>query len=60
MIHLNEIKFEGETPWIKQFNLCSDYWQKYTGQSLSEQERQEAGEMWTQERWVLEQGYLEY
>jgi len=59
MIHVNELKFKGETPWVKQFNLCSDLWQKATDESLSEEEREEAVEMWTQERWMLEQGYLE-
>jgi len=55
-IHVNEIKFEGETPWIKQFNLCSDYWQKYTDESLSEDEREVYGRKWQNARYELESG----
>jgi len=54
--HVNEITFEGETPWIKQFNLCSEYYQKSTDETLSVEEREKFKGKWMTARWELETG----
>jgi len=56
MIHVNEVKFEGDDRWTKQFNLCSDYWQKSQDQSIPESERKEYSQLWLEERQRLELG----
>ena len=56
ILHSNDIKFEGEDRWTKQFNLCSDYWQKSNDETLSEEERKEAFDMWFWQRQCLELG----
>lgn len=56
MIHINEIKFEGEDRWTKQFNLCSELYMKHSDMSLSEDERELALNMWIEERQRLELG----
>lgn len=57
LFHVNEIKFEGDSPWILQFNRCSDLWQQYTNGALSPEEREAAGQEYTRERIALEMGY---
>lgn len=56
MIHVNEIKFDGDTPWIKAMNLANDYWTKYCDGSLSEKERHDNYESWSQIRYEIETG----
>jgi hypothetical protein len=56
MKHINEIKFEGEDRWTKQFNLCSDLYCKHSDMSLSEDEREDALNLWIEERQRLELG----
>jgi len=56
MIHINEIKFEGEDRWTKQFNLCSEYFCKSLDTNLSEEEREDALNLWIEERQRLELG----
>lgn len=33
---LHDLKFEGEDDWTKKFNECSDYFQKFQDESLTE------------------------
>ncbi len=56
MIHVNEIKFEGEDNWTKQFNKCSDLWAISNNETLPEEERLAAQEEWMSERQRLEMG----
>lgn len=56
IVHINEIKLQGNDPWTEKFNLCSEYFQKWNDESLSEEERHIYGEMWLQERQSLEMG----
>ena len=56
MIHINEIKLEGESKFTTQFNKCSDYWQKSHDESLSEDERKKNFDLWFEERQRLELG----
>ena len=53
--HINEIKLEGETPWIKAFNEASDYWKKYC-KATTEKEKDDAFEQWSQIRYEIETG----
>jgi len=54
--HVNEIHLDGEDKWTKQFNLCSDYWQKAHDESLSDEERKNYSALWLEERQRLELG----
>jgi hypothetical protein len=56
MKHINEIKIVGEGKWNKQFNLCSEYYQKAQDESLTEQERKNYLDKWFEERQRLELG----
>lgn len=56
MIHVNELKFQGEDNWTKQFNLCSDLYSKAFDESLPNEEKQEAFDQWIFERQRLETG----
>lgn len=56
MKHVNELKFEGDTPWIKAFNEASDCWSKYCDESLTEKERHNNYYLWSQIRYELESG----
>ncbi len=55
-IHINEIKFEGEDNWTKQFNKCSDLWAKVNDDDLPEDEQRLAFNEWISERQRLEMG----
>jgi hypothetical protein len=54
--HVNEIKFEGDTPWVKAFNEASDHWLKYCDGSLTKEERHFNFEQWSIIRYELESG----
>ena len=56
ILHINEIKLEGEDRFTEQFNKCSDYWQKAHDKSLSKEEREENFDMWFSEKQRLELG----
>ena len=56
ILHINDIKLEGEDKFTKQFNKCSDYWQKSHDESLSEDERKKNFDLWFEERQKLELG----
>ena len=56
MIHVNELKFSGETPWVKAMNLASDYFVKMNDESLSKKDRENAYESWCQIRFEIESG----
>ena len=56
VLHINDIKLEGEDKFTKQFNKCSDYWQKSHDESLSEDERKKNFDLWFEERQRLEFG----
>lgn len=55
-VHVNQIKVEGETPWARQFNLCSDLYLKSLDRSLSAEERKKYLDLWFEERQRLELG----
>lgn len=56
MKHINEIRFEGDTPFEEAMNIANDYWTKFTDVRLSEKERDDAYESWAQIRYELETG----
>ncbi len=56
MTHINEITFEGDTPWVKAMNLAHKYYEKGCDENLSEKERQDARESWYQIRYEIESG----
>ena len=56
ILHINEIKLEGNDRFTEQFNKCSDLWQASQNESLSEDERKENLDLWLQERQKLELG----
>ena len=56
MKHINEIKLDGDSKFIEQFNLCSEYYQKANDESLPEEEREKYYKLWFEERQRLELG----
>lgn len=56
MKHINELRFEGETPFEKAMNIANDYWTKWFNETLSQKERDDAYESWMQIRYELETG----
>lgn len=56
MIHVNEIKFEGDTPWVKAMNKANDYFTKSVDNSLTEKERQENHDLWFDLKFEIEMG----
>ena len=54
--HVNELEFEGDTPWVKAMNLASDYFVKMTDENLSKEEKENAYESWCQIRYEIESG----
>jgi len=55
MKHVNEIKFEGDTPWIKAMNKANEYWTKYNN-AQTEKEKDEYFFKWTDMRFEIESG----
>lgn len=56
MKHVNEIKFKGETPWIKAMNKASDYYIKSMDDSLTEDERNKNHNLWFDLKFDIEMG----
>ncbi len=56
ILHINEIKLEGDDKFTKTFNKCSEYWTKAFNESLSDDERKKNFELWFEERQRLEFG----
>ena len=56
MKHVNELRFEGDSPWVKAMNEANDYWTKYCDDSLSDEEREDNYESWHQIRYEIETG----
>ena len=56
MVHINEIKLDGDSEWHNQFNLCSDLYINAQDESLTNEERKNYFERWVQERYRLESG----
>lgn len=56
MKHVNELRFEGDTPWIKAFNEASDHFTKYMDDTLSTEDRHFHYEQWGLIRYELESG----
>lgn len=56
--HIHEIHLEGNTPFVKTFNNCSDLYLRSIDQSLSEEERKQAFDDWFNLRQQLELGIL--
>lgn len=54
--YIHEIKLKGETDFERSFNECSDLWAKSIDETLTEQERKEAQELFMQKRQCLELG----
>ena len=59
MIHVNELKFEGDSPWVKAMNRANDYWTKYCDETLPEKERHDNYEYWSQIRFEIESECME-
>lgn len=60
VIHVNEIEFEGEDAWTKQFNRCSKHFKKFLDDNSTEQEKKEAWEDYCHEGYMLESGAYNY
>ncbi len=56
MIHVNELKFEGETPWVEAMNRANYYYERYCDDTMTEAERENAYESWCQIRYEIESG----
>jgi len=56
MMHVNELTFEGETPWIKAMNESNYYWTKYCDESLSKEEQHKNFTLWQDIRMDIEMG----
>jgi len=56
VIHINEIKLEGNDKFTEQFNVCSDYYIKSNDESLTPEERKKYFDLWFEERQRLELG----
>lgn len=56
ILHINDIKLEGDDDFTKQFNSCSDRWQKSKDENLSDEERKEYLEQWYHQKVCLELG----
>lgn len=53
--HVNEIRFEGDTPWIKAMNLANEYWTAYNNAD-NEKDKDEYFYKWTDIRFEIESG----
>lgn len=53
---LHDLKFEGEDDWTKKFNECSDYFQKFQDESLTEEQRDYYWDLFWDNRQLLELG----
>lgn len=56
MKHVNEIKFEGNTPWEKAMNEASHYYIKSIDDSLTKEERDRNHNMWFDLKFAIELG----
>lgn len=54
--HVNEFHINGNDTWTNAFNSCSDWFLRSIDQSLTEEEREEAKEIWFQKRQCMELG----
>lgn len=45
MKHVNEIKFEGDTPWVKAMNKANEYWTAFNN-ATTEKEKDKYFDMW--------------
>lgn len=54
--HVNEIRFEGATPWIKAMNQANEYYMKSIDISLTEEERNKNHNLWFDIRYAIENG----
>jgi len=55
MKHINEIKFDGNTPWVKAMNKANEYWTAYNT-ATSEKEKDKYFYMWSDIRFEIESG----
>jgi hypothetical protein len=56
VLHINEIKLEGEDPWTKLFNKCSELFMGAMDESKPEEEREALFAEWRYNREQLELG----
>lgn len=56
MIHVNELRFEGETPWVKAMNQANDYYMKSVDDQITEAERQLNHDLWFDIKFNIEMG----
>jgi hypothetical protein len=56
MIHINEIRLEGNDRFTNQFNLCSDLFQQWQKTEEDSEKEKEAFQRWQDERLKLELG----
>lgn len=53
---IHSISFPGKSKWVRQFNRCSELWEKSMDKKLSKKQRKEAADLWMEERQRLELG----
>lgn len=56
MIHVNEIRFEGDSPWVKAMNKANDYYTKSIDNRLTDSERQLNHDLWFDIKFNIEIG----
>lgn len=55
-IHVNQIKFEEKDAWSEAMNRANYWYERYLNESFTEAERDEAFQMWKDERMSIETG----
>lgn len=55
MKHVNDIKFKGDTPWVKAMNKANEYWTAYNT-ATTEKEKDKFFYMWSDIRFEIESG----
>jgi len=56
MKHVNEIRFEGKTPWIKAMNKANEYYVNSMDERLTEAERSLNHDLWFDTKFDIEMG----
>ena len=59
IVPVHQLKFNGEDKWTKQFNHCSELWQKaFDEENFNEEQRQIYWDEFIYQRQLLELGFF--
>lgn len=56
MKYINEIKFEGDNPWVKAMNECNTYYMNSIDETLSKEEQERNHNLWFDLKFNIELG----